>query len=201
MATTTPNNGWPVPTSTDLVKDGATAIEALGDAIDATLGIYSAPALKLVKSQTIGSAVSSVNVTGAFSTTYKNYKIIVSGGASSVATGLSLALGATNTNYYSSRYYRTYAGSASSDSNNNTASWLLFGLIAPSGLSVNAELFNPFESAATSFNSQSVIMSTTGEMNVAGGYLNNTTSYTDFTLTPASGTLTGGIIRVYGYVV
>jgi hypothetical protein len=37
MATTTPNFGWPVPTSTDLVKNGATAIEALGDAIDASL--------------------------------------------------------------------------------------------------------------------------------------------------------------------
>jgi hypothetical protein len=37
MATTTPNFGWPVPTSTDLVKDGATAIEALGDGVDASL--------------------------------------------------------------------------------------------------------------------------------------------------------------------
>jgi hypothetical protein len=36
MATTTPNFGWPVPTSTDLVKDGATAIEALGDGVDAS---------------------------------------------------------------------------------------------------------------------------------------------------------------------
>jgi len=37
MATTTPSFGWPVPTSTDLVKDGATAIESLGDAIDSSL--------------------------------------------------------------------------------------------------------------------------------------------------------------------
>ena len=37
MATTTPNFGWPVPTSTDLVKDGATAIEALGDGIDTSM--------------------------------------------------------------------------------------------------------------------------------------------------------------------
>jgi hypothetical protein len=37
MATTTPNFGWAVPTSTDLVKDGATAIETLGDSIDASL--------------------------------------------------------------------------------------------------------------------------------------------------------------------
>jgi len=37
MATTTPNSGWVVPTSSDLVKDGAVAIETLGDSIDASL--------------------------------------------------------------------------------------------------------------------------------------------------------------------
>jgi hypothetical protein len=37
MATTTPNFGWVVPTSSDLVKNGATAIETLGDSIDASL--------------------------------------------------------------------------------------------------------------------------------------------------------------------
>jgi hypothetical protein len=36
MATTTPSFGWSVPTSSDLVKNGATAIETLGDAIDAS---------------------------------------------------------------------------------------------------------------------------------------------------------------------
>jgi hypothetical protein len=38
MATTTPNFGWSVPTNTDLVKDGALAIETLGDAIDGRFG-------------------------------------------------------------------------------------------------------------------------------------------------------------------
>jgi hypothetical protein len=37
MATTTPNFGWTVPTSSDLVKNGATAIETLGDSVDASL--------------------------------------------------------------------------------------------------------------------------------------------------------------------
>jgi hypothetical protein len=37
MATTTPYFGWSVPTSTDYVKDGATAIETLGDSIDASM--------------------------------------------------------------------------------------------------------------------------------------------------------------------
>jgi len=34
MATTTPNFGWVVPTSTDLVKNGATAISTLGSGVD-----------------------------------------------------------------------------------------------------------------------------------------------------------------------
>jgi hypothetical protein len=37
MATSTPNFGWSVPTSSDLVKNGAVAIETLGDSIDASL--------------------------------------------------------------------------------------------------------------------------------------------------------------------
>jgi hypothetical protein len=37
MATTTPFYQWSVPTSSDLVKNGATAIETLGDSVDASL--------------------------------------------------------------------------------------------------------------------------------------------------------------------
>lgn len=37
MATTTTNFGWDIPQSTDLVKDGATAIAALGQDIDTAL--------------------------------------------------------------------------------------------------------------------------------------------------------------------
>lgn len=35
---TTANNGWDVPVSTDLVRNGATAIKTLGDSIDASVG-------------------------------------------------------------------------------------------------------------------------------------------------------------------
>lgn len=37
MATTTTNFGWTIPQSTDLVKDGATAIAALGNGVDTTM--------------------------------------------------------------------------------------------------------------------------------------------------------------------
>lgn len=38
MAGTTTNNAWTYPTSTDLVKDGATAIQTLADGIDTSTG-------------------------------------------------------------------------------------------------------------------------------------------------------------------
>lgn len=37
MATTTTNFGWPIPQSTDLVKDGATAIASLGSGVDTSM--------------------------------------------------------------------------------------------------------------------------------------------------------------------
>ena len=37
MATTTSNFGWPIPQSTDLVKDGATAIASLGSGVDTSM--------------------------------------------------------------------------------------------------------------------------------------------------------------------
>jgi hypothetical protein len=38
MATTTTNNGWTIPQSTDLVSQGATAIATLGNGIDTSVG-------------------------------------------------------------------------------------------------------------------------------------------------------------------
>jgi len=62
MATTTPNYGWPVPTSSDLVKNGATAIEALGDAADATMATMVAKTVVDAKGDLIaGTAADTVN--------------------------------------------------------------------------------------------------------------------------------------------
>ena len=79
MATTTPNYGWTVPTSTDLVKDGATAIETLGDAIDASmntaLGTKKAGLVLLNTTSFSGVATQSLN--NIFSAKYTNYKILI----------------------------------------------------------------------------------------------------------------------------
>jgi hypothetical protein len=200
MATVTPNYSWPVPTSTDLVKDGATSIEALGDAIDATVFGLPASSLVLIKTQTIGTAVASVNVTSAFSATYVNYKILVTdGGVGSSTQELNLKLGATTTGYYYGRTGTTFAGAGATGAGANVSSFANITQSSAVGISCNIELQNPFLAKETIVSAQHINLNTNGSAAWNGGYLANTTSYTDFTLTPASGTLTGGVIYVYGY--
>jgi len=200
MATTTPNYGWPVPTSTDYVKDGATAIEALGDAIDATVFGLPSAGLTLVKTQTIGSAVSSVTVTGAFSATYDNYLVTISGGVASTTTGLNLTLGSTATGYYRGGNFTSYTGTTVSGINSsNASSWLSASLGTTTSIDGRFELYDPFLTKNTKIRATYVSTVTNGESYVFGGFLNDSTSYTAFTLTTTSGTLTGGTIRVYGY--
>jgi hypothetical protein len=73
MATTTPNNGWAVPTSTDFVKDGAVAIETLGDAIDASVGTGLLAWTTFVPTAAAGLTVGN----GTFSTAYSKIGKVV----------------------------------------------------------------------------------------------------------------------------
>ena len=163
------------------------------DAVTSTPG-----GLTLIKTQTIGSAVSSVAVTGAFNATYENYKITVNGGAGSGSVNLNLVLGSTTTGYYWAAAGNSYAGSSAYGNLANTSSiWV--GTAFPNGNTANIEIFSPQIAARTTYSAPIVRPSTTGGMFSAAGFLDNATQYTDFTLSPDSGTLTGGTIRVYGY--
>jgi hypothetical protein len=199
MATTTPNFGWPVPTSTDYVKDGALAIETLGDAIDATVFGLGASALTLVKTQTIGTAVSNVVVTNAFSAAYENYKIIVNGGVASTNCYISLQLGASTTGYYSFMIFGQYSGpTVTGSASSNGANFLYAGDGSTSGNYMNADFLNPFLAKYTRFGNSMGYQSALGS-GMSSGVHQVATSYTDFTIAPSTGTLTGGTIYVYGY--
>ena len=155
--------------------------------------------LWLVKSQTVGSGVSSVTVTGAFSAEWDNYRIIYSGGTASASTDVGLNLGASVTGYYSSLQFQlTTSGTVSAAGATNGALFPWVGG-ATAGQNVHAsfDLFNPFSASYTkirngTYQSGDAFGTVNGEHRVS-------TSYSDFKLSPASGTLTGGTIRVYGY--
>jgi hypothetical protein len=202
MATTT-NYGFEIPDDTDLVKDGALAMRDLGQDVDTTLATAlnanDYAGLVLVKKQTIGSAVSSVQVTGAFSATYDNYLICVSGGAASGSQTIALRLGATATGYYAGGFYNTYvAGSTDDLAVNNGASWTFAGFAAANGNSAEIFLNSPNLAKQTTYRSTFSDVGTGGGLYMAGGMVTGTTQYTDFTLIVA-GSMTGGTVYVYGY--
>ena len=204
MAGTTTNYGWTYPTSTDLVKDGATAIQTATQGVDTTLftalgGAY--PGLRLVKKQTIGSAVASVTVTGAFSATYENYKIIISGGVSSADCYLRMQLGATATGYSGAMWYSTpYTATTLTIANDNSVAQFSYAGEGRGSqyLAMNLDLIGPFLTKYTRVATNFAYQTANG-VGIYNGIQGSATSFTDFTISTNTGTITGGTIYVYGY--
>lgn len=161
-----------------------------------TTGVGLVPIL----TQTIGTAVSSVVVNNAFSAAYDNYYITVTGGVGSATGYLSLTLGATATGYYRVNVVASYStGGISGNGSTNAANWFAVFPFTTNSISGFADLQNPFTAKNTHFFSRGSQSDTAGEIGINSGYLANTTSYTGFTLTTSTGTITGGTIKVYGY--
>jgi len=110
MATTTPIYGWPVPTSSDLVKNGATDIEALGDAIDTTMATMVPKSIVDAKGDII--AATAADTVSRLAVGTANQVLTVD---SSTATGLKWATpagGSFNTGYaYTSSTQNTSSSS------------------------------------------------------------------------------------------
>ena len=207
MATTTPNYGWPVPTSTDFVKDGATAIEALGDAIDATVFGLGSSGLTLINTTTF-SAVSSQSINNVFSSTYQNYRIVFSGGVSASATGGTISMkmrvgGVDNSsavyNYAGLAMAATSAGLTASSQTSTIIGYASFNSTDSNWGTFVMDVIKPFTTSWTHFFSQSngVNASNQDAWLSLGGNHRATTSYDGFTISFLSAT--SGTIRVYGY--
>jgi len=200
MATTTPNYGWTVPTSTDLVKDGATAIETLGDAIDASMNtaLGTKKAMGVLLSTVSFSGVSSQSFNDVFSATYQNYKVIGNFTAtSSDANNMRLRVsGADNS---ANNYIRQVLSADSASVTGSTQTSTQFTQFW-TGSSTNPSLleayfFNPFASEKTTVLSRASQDGTA--MKHLGGVHTVSSSFTGFTLIAASGNFSG-TIRVYG---
>jgi len=153
--------------------------------------------LWLVKSQAVGTGVSSVTVTDAFSADYDNYKIIYTGGVGSTTTSIFMRLGSTTTQYYMMLTFVAWSLSTYTFlGTNNLSQWSNVGAMDTNQTAVSLELLNPFLSKYTLFSGMYTREDVGGPM---FGVQKSTTSFTSFTLTAETGTLTGGTIRVYGY--
>lgn len=155
--------------------------------------------LDFIKSQTIGTAVSSVEVTGAFSSTYDNYLVMVSGGVGSTNINLRLTLGSTATGYSYAGFYAQYSSAGVTGTNTNTATFMDVGYANANAISSRIELESPNLEKRTIIRAQATGSSTTWYRFDYAGFLDNATQYTAFTLTCSTGTITGGTIYVYGY--
>jgi hypothetical protein len=206
MATTTPNYGWDVPTSTDYVKDGATAIETLGDDIDASLfSITSGKNVGLVHiaTQTFSGATA-VNVDAAFTSAFANYRVDIN------FTGSAVSYQALGFNYRnagstitSSFYVCNIAGvredgTTISIAASAAANAFMTGHYTPGATVASLTFFNPLANTPTSTLVSHQYQSSTAQLVFgAGGIYHGTNQVVDGFRFTCANAMTG-TIRIYG---
>jgi hypothetical protein len=146
---------------------------------------------------TVGSGVSSVAVNGVFNSNYDNYRISINNIVASTGGDLRFQLGTTATGYYGVYNYQVYTGTSSVFYQNNTANSYIGGLGTIAGeQSIIFDIFNPNKATRSVWHGQAY---GNGYYFNWGYQIADTTQYTSFTISPGTGTLTGGSISVYGY--
>jgi len=147
---------------------------------------------------TIGSAVSSVTVSDAFSSTYDNYKIIVSGGSCSADTHLYFRFSPTaSSGYYFNLLHGSYSGAGPNSTGGSNTDRITYVGGGATAMTANFEVMNPYNEARTKEIIARVRYSTV--YGTCVGHIPILTSFSSFIVGPHTGTLTGGNIDVYGY--
>jgi len=168
------------------------------DVSDTVEALQEYAGLVLVKTQTIGSGVSSVTVSNAFSATFDAYRIVITNvDASTTSAVYQFTLSGGATGYYYFLQDISYATGAVSIANATAASFALIGNTATASCGhVILDVQSPNLPAYTTWNGLHNDLGTAG---IAAGGRASTNQETGFTITPSSGTISGGTIRVYGY--
>jgi hypothetical protein len=211
MATTTPNYGWTVPTSTDLVKDGATAIETLGDAIDASMNtaLGTKKAGMVLLNTTSFSGVASVSIpTDTFTSTYDNYRVDIVLSSINGDYYPQFRLRTSGTDYSGSTYYFSYvgldtAGATRNDYGSATNYFLLHqtdGGNTTSKYVSRIELYKPKLAVETSMmlTAQAILTTGTPYSWQGAGMITATNSFDSLTWL-GNGATGSGTIYTYGY--
>jgi hypothetical protein len=148
---------------------------------------------------TVGSAVSTVTITNAFSANYTNYQIVVSGmTASIIDNAYNLRLSGSTGSTYSTFLKWTQFSTGSVNGTQTATGTSFFMPLSGNVANCNAtvDLWNPFLTVRTGMSGSGT---NNGYWCSMGGEDSNAVSHTGFSIIFAAGTLTGGTIRVYGY--
>jgi len=166
-----------------------------------TAADMNAVGLYLVKTQTVGTGVTTVTVSDAFSANYNAYKVVYTGGTASASTALGLQIGAAATGYYGTLVYAGYGGAGAplAVRDSNAVQFTYIGSTETTNNWLNAEIHNPFNTTRTAIYAPYVEGGAGRNSGTYNGFLDNATSYTSFRIFPFAGSITGGTIRVYGY--
>jgi hypothetical protein len=146
---------------------------------------------------TIGNAVASVTVNGAFSTDYDSYEIVYSMGDSSAVAALFVKFNNSTGSTYSYGGGYTLFGTTSfvAEQANNTSDGIRIGNSNVDLSSIVFQVVSPFSASPTHVMAQHADHQ---YFSVRGGRDSNAASQTGFTLVAPGATLTGGTIRIYG---
>jgi hypothetical protein len=155
--------------------------------------------LWLVKTVTVGAGVTSVPVTGAFSSDYNNYRVEIGNvDASSAGAFVYITFGSQINSQYGSISFDNFNGVSSGVTRQNNT-----GLIEIGVTGTNNDTSSCFDIQSPNLASATNLSGTYnggGWSGYFGGLVNTITQYTSFTISVQSpATLTGGTIRVYGY--
>lgn len=170
-----------------------------GDVLSAS-DLNQSSGLVVVKTQTVGSGVSSVTVTNAFSTTFQNYKIIIDGVDCSLQNNtLEFNFTGVTSGYKWAGWYRNYANTIGTfTANPSTTAWPIGYTSTTDSTYASFEVFHPFDSTRRA---KYAFMPSGADDFVlcGGGEHTSAASYSGFRIVGGAGTMTGGTIRVYGY--
>jgi len=206
MATTTTNYGWDIPQSTDLVKDGATAIAALGQDIDTS--VYTAlggnkSGLVLLNTTSF-SGVTTQSINDVFSATYDNYRIITTLNLSGAAT-ISFRFRVSGSDNTASNYnrQRLTVDSSTVTAALQSSQTSFSGVTSTTGANKSAmviDCLSPFLTENSGlFINDSENFTTGHSFQVLSCNFNATTSFTGFSLISSVVSSMSGVISVYGY--
>ena len=154
--------------------------------------------LILIKTVSLAGAQSSMAVTDVFSSEFDNYRVSVGYDDCSASNTIRLQFsGLTGSNYFSNGYQVAWQSSFNQILTTAETSWNLGYSFSGFGSTTILDIMNPQRSAQRTFGTSS---------SAAAGFGTNfahqvtvTTATTGFTISPASGTITNPVVRVYGY--